>query len=86
MSSRPRHPHKDIEEAVAHLEECGWVWKKTGKSSHAWGRMLCPQNDTTGCQVSVWTTPRNAQSHAKQLMAHGNKCSHVKKEAGDEDI
>jgi hypothetical protein len=79
MSSRPRHPNKEIEEAVSHLESLGWTWKKPGKSSHAWGRMLCPQHDRTGCQVSVWSTPpRRPQNHADQIIGHGKKCAHIK--------
>ena len=86
MSGRSRHPNKEIEAAVSHLESLGWTWKVPGKSAHAWGRMLCPQHDRAGCQVSVWSTPRNAVSHAKQLIGHGKKCAHMKKEANDEGV
>lgn len=86
MSSRPRHPDKDIEAAIQHLETLGWTYRNVGKSSHAWGRMLCPQHDSTGCQVSVWSTPKVPAMHARQLMGHGKRCAHVKKEAGDDDV
>ena len=78
MTSRPRHPNKEIEAAVSHLESLGWTWKAVGKSSHAWGRMLCPQHDATGCQVSVWSTPRVPEDHARHLVRQGRKCVHVK--------
>ena len=76
MSERPRHPNKEIEEAVSHLESLGWTYRKPGKSAHAWGRMLCPQNDSTGCQISVWSTPRVAEHHARHLRVQGRKCAH----------
>jgi hypothetical protein len=78
MSTRPRHPNKEIEAAVSHLESLGWIWKKAGTSAHAWGRMLCAHHDRNGCQVSVWSTPRNPQKHAASLMRAGKRCPHEK--------
>ena len=78
MSSRPRHPNKEIEAAVSHLESLGWTWREPGKSAHAWGRMLCRQHDRNGCQISVWSTPRVPEHHAKHLIAQARKCAHVK--------
>ncbi|MBI1237349.1 MAG: hypothetical protein GC188_11760 [Alphaproteobacteria bacterium] len=86
MADRPRHPDKEIEAAVVHLEGFGWQWKKPGKSAHAWGRMLCPQHDRSGCQVSVWSTPRNAANHARQLRRAGETCAHQTKGGEGEDI
>ncbi|TIL29373.1 MAG: hypothetical protein E5Y85_28615 [Mesorhizobium sp.] len=87
MSGRPRHPSKEIEAAISHLESLGWTWKAPGKSSHCWGRMMCEQHDRTGCIVSVWSTPRSAQNHANQLRGHGKNCAHkAGKEAKNEDV
>lgn len=86
MSKRPKHPTKEIEAAIYQLESLGWSYQATGKSSHAWGRMLCPQHDATGCQVSVWSTPKVPEHHANHLIRHGNKCAHTKKEANNEDV
>lgn len=74
--TRPRHPNKEIEAAVAHLESLGWTWKKPGTSAHAWGRLLCPQHDRNGCQVSVWSTPRNPVAHAQSLIRSAKRCNH----------
>ncbi|PWE17278.1 hypothetical protein DDZ18_06205 [Marinicauda salina] len=86
MSGRPRHPDKDIEAAVAYLEGLGWRWRKAGGSAHAWGRMLCPRNDRSGCQCSVWTTPRNPRAHARTLRRYGDRCGHGREEADDEGV
>ena len=39
---RKKHPNKEIEAALKHAEENGWLVQKSGKSSHAWGKLLCP--------------------------------------------
>ncbi len=85
MSGRPRHPSKEIEAAVAQLERSGWTFRKAGKSAHAWGRMLCPRHDPTGCQISVWSTPRVPEHHAAALIRQARNCAHGRKE-DDEDI
>ena len=40
--TRPRHPNKAIEAALAELERLGWrVEKSKGRSAHAWGFARC---------------------------------------------
>ncbi len=34
---------------------------------HAWGRLFCPHSAREGCIASVWSTPRNAENHARQI-------------------
>lgn len=80
MADRPRHPDKEIEAAVSGLEALGWRWRKPGKSAHAWGRMLCPLHDRSGCQASVWSTPRNPARHARDLTRAGLACGHGNEE------
>jgi hypothetical protein len=38
--SRARHPKKDVEEALRHVEQHGLRIEVGG--SHAWGKMYCP--------------------------------------------
>jgi len=76
--SRPRHPDKAIESALVYAEVRGWSVKPA--SGHAWGRLYCPYNDQTCrcgefCIVSVWSTPRNADNHARQLLRVVDHCS-----------
>jgi hypothetical protein len=73
--SRPWHPNKEIEAAVAYAESLGWRWRKA--HGHAWGRLLCPKNDRDGCQLSVWSTPKNPQNHARAIRRAVDRCAHA---------
>lgn len=76
MARRPKHPNKEIEEAIVYAEHKGWVYKEPGNSAHAWGRLLCPLHTREGHQMSVWSTPRNAYNHACQIKKLVDKCQH----------
>lgn len=76
---RKKHPIKEIEEAVKYAESQGWQYKKTGKSGHSWGQLQCPNNSSECrcgefCSFSIWSTPRNSFSHAKQIKNNVDKC------------
>ena len=72
---RARHPKKDVEIALAEVEAAGWT--VTPKSSgHRWGVMKCGEASRSGCQVSIWSTPRNAGHHANQLRRFVKRCPH----------
>jgi hypothetical protein len=73
--SRPRHPNKEIEAAVTYAEFLNWRFRKA--HGHAWGRLLCPQNDRDGCQLSVWSTPKNPQNHANAIRRAVGRCPHA---------
>lgn len=70
------HTNKHIQSAIQHAQSKGWRLVKTGKSSHAWGRLLCPETNRNGCQISIWSTPRNPKSHAKQILRAIKNCEH----------
>jgi hypothetical protein len=74
MAKRPRHPNKDIEAAVQDAEAAGWTWTK-GKG-HCWGRLWCPHGQRGGCQMSVWSTPRNPVGHARLIRKRVADCPH----------
>lgn len=76
MGSRPTHPNKEIEAAIKYAESKGWRYKAPGKSAHAWGRLLCSLADRDGCQMSVWSTPKNPENYAKQIRREADKCAH----------
>lgn len=46
-----------------------------------WGRLFCPQADRSGCQVGVNSTPRDPDTHARQIIRALDRCPH--KEEGD---
>lgn len=88
--SRAKHPKKEVEEALRHAEGHGWRIEIGG--SHAWGRMYCPYNDPECrcgefCITSIWSTPKNAGNHARQLKRVIDNCATRKRaaEIDDED-
>jgi hypothetical protein len=77
MARKP-HPKPEVEAALRHAEAMGWTVEIGG--SHAWGRMYCPYNDMTCrcgefCITSIWSTPRSAGNHGKQLRRVVDNCS-----------
>lgn len=80
--TRGRHPDKDIRAAVDHALAHGWTLKPT--RGHAWGILLCPENDPLcrqgkGCFRSVWSTPRNPADHARDIRTWVDHCIHIRK-------
>ncbi len=72
--TRPRHPKPEIEKAIQYAEELGW--KAELSNGHAWGRLFCPQSTRDGCIVSIWSTPRSPENHARQLRKVVDRCPH----------
>jgi hypothetical protein len=86
--ARPKHPKKEVEEALRLAEDQGWRVEAGG--SHAWGRMYCPYNDPECrcgefCITSIWSTPKNAGNHARQLKRVVDNCAIRKRKAAAED-
>lgn len=78
MAKRKKHFNAEIEAAIQSAELQGWTIKLSQRG-HAWGQMLCPFNDTACrcgqyCRRSIWSTPRNATNHAKQIRNAVDKC------------
>lgn len=83
---RKTHPKQEVEEALRYAEKNGWHVEVGG--SHAWGRIYCPYNDKECrcgefCIASIWSTPRNAGNHARQIRRVVDKCIPHK---GDNDL
>jgi len=77
---RRRHPAKEVEKALRYAEGLGWRVKVSRSKSHAWGKMYCPANDQDCrcgefCITSIWSTPRNPDSHARQLRQVVDNCT-----------
>jgi hypothetical protein len=74
--NRPRHPKKEIEEALQYAEANGWrVIKRSGRG-HAWGILRCVLENREGCSMSVWSTPRDPAVHGMQIMRRVDQCNH----------
>jgi hypothetical protein len=71
-----KHPDKDIQEAIAYALSKNWRMEVSEKSAHAWGRLKCPETSRMGCIISVWSTPRVAKNHARQIVQAVDKCEH----------
>ncbi len=67
--SRPRHPKKEVEAAIAYAESLGF--RVRFPWGH-WGALLC-QGD---CMIAVFSTPRNAGNHARQIRRAVDGCPH----------
>ncbi|WP_353572838.1 hypothetical protein [Candidatus Albibeggiatoa sp. nov. BB20] len=74
---RKKHPKSEIEKTLQYAEKHKWRIDIGG--SHAWGKMYCPYNDNECrcgefCISSIWSTPKNAVNHAKQIKKVVDKC------------
>ncbi len=72
--SRPRHPKPPLEKAVRYAEQLGWRVEMS--KGHAWGHLLCPKSSREGCIISVWSTPKNAENHARHIRKQIDNCDH----------
>lgn len=74
-------PKKEIEQALKYAQSKGWRIEKGG--SHAWGKIYCPYNSADCrcgefCVTSVWSTPKSAENHAKQIRRIVDNCTMLK--------
>lgn len=77
---RNKHPKKEIEQALAYAEFRGWRLEIGG--AHAWGKMYCLANDRDCrcgefCIVSIWSTPKSVENHARQIRRVVDNCKSV---------
>lgn len=77
---RRSHPNKEIEAALRYAEGQGWAVRSGG--GHCWGKIFCPWNDSACrcgefCICCIWSTPRNAYNHARQLRRVIDGCENL---------
>lgn len=79
--TRPKHPKKEIEEALKHAEEHGWT-VEAGRGH--WGILKCPTNRCCRggihCKKAINSSPRKPATHAKQIRSVVDKCEFLGKE------
>lgn len=68
-----RHPNKHIREAIEYAVTHGWDVVDVGKSAHAFCRLRCLAGHTEH-QMSIWSTPRNPENHARQILHKVKQC------------
>jgi hypothetical protein len=79
MTKRGEHPNKEIEAAIKYAEKSEWEFRKSGNSSHAWGRLYCPLHTREGHHMSIYTTPKNPTNYAKLIRQRVDKCEHSRR-------
>ena len=77
MPNIPRHPNKDIREAIEYAVSKGWRIEKAGPRAHVWGRALCMEQSRAGHIFNIHSTPRNPISHARKLQRYVDACEHI---------
>ncbi len=77
MTEIPRHPNKDIREAILHAVSRGWRIEKAGPRAHIWGRALCPEQSRAGHIFYIYSTPRNPTIHARKFQRYVDACTHT---------
>lgn len=72
--ARWAHPKKDIREALRDVAAAdGLDIEDTSAHGHSWGRIRCTQ---CGQTFSVWSTPKSATTHAKQIRQFARRHGH----------
>jgi hypothetical protein len=70
------HQNKHIREAVRYAEQKGWSLVKAGPRAHIWGTLYCPHSGRDGCRIRVMSTPRNPETHARDIRRDVVRCPH----------
>ncbi|MBR9800564.1 hypothetical protein GYB59_02160 [bacterium] len=70
------HANKEISKAIEFAIKNGWRYEKS--AGHPNGRLFCPGKARGTCIRSVWSTPKNPQAHARDLIRYVKKCQHGK--------
>lgn len=65
----PRHPKKEIEQALALARVRGWTWRAGGH----WGVISCPHGHVA-CRESVPGTPRVPGDAARRIRRRLGRC------------
>lgn len=74
---RKLHSKKEINKALKEAVSKGFRYEPTrSRSSHVVGRLKCPEASREGCMMSVYGTPRQPGTHAKQIRAFVESCTH----------
>jgi hypothetical protein len=73
------HQNKHIREAIKYAESKGWTSEKASARAHIWGVLYCPHSVRDGCRIRLMSTPKNPESHAKDIRRVVDRCPHSQK-------
>ena len=71
VPGRARHPKKQIEGVLQDAEAAGFTIRQPW--GH-WGGLVCPGDRPI---TPIWSTPKNADNHAKHLRRVIDRCPHT---------
>jgi len=77
-----KHPNKHIRDAIDYALQNGWVIIDTGKSGHSFCRLKCVLGHNEH-QMSIWSTPKSPENHAKQILNKVKQCNGESNEQAD---
>lgn len=66
-----KHTNKEIRAAIEYALKHGWRFEEC--RGHAFGRLYCGEGHKEH-SMSVWSTPKNTENHAKQIKRMVDKC------------
>lgn len=66
------HPNKHIQAAIEYALDNNWKFRAS--RGHAFGRLSCGVAGHTEHQMSVWSTPKSPELHAKQIIRQVDRC------------
>ena len=68
------HSNKEISKAIEYALDHGFRIVAAGRSSHIKLSLYCPVTSREGCKVSVFSTPRSPEQHAKDIRDKIDRC------------
>ncbi len=68
------HPNKEVSDVIEYAIGRGWRFVKG--SGHVYGTRRCPEASRSGCQTRIFSTPKNAGNHARDIRRDIDGCPH----------
>lgn len=68
------HQNKEISAALEYALD--HVFRLQNSGGHPAAILLCPNAERNSCRMSVASTPRNPQAHARQIVRFVDQCVH----------
>lgn len=69
-----KHSHKEIQAAIDHAVANGWITVECRGHAHAFCKIRCGIPGHTEHMHSIWSTPKNPERFAKQIIRAVEKC------------
>jgi len=83
--ARGRHSKQEVEKVLAFAETIGWTVEER-HNGHVWGRLYCPERSRSGCVMSIHSTPKVPEHHARRLRRDIEKCQHIEDVKGTDQM